>query len=104
MATIRRVSELFEPAPAQWGLRGDPWLWAEMAAQLSDLPLPADPAGLDALLAAQFQRLVGTPLDAPVASVFVARYDHGGMSSGMISLGFWRDTGLPLLRSRHATA
>jgi hypothetical protein len=102
MTAIRKMSELFEPAPVQWGLRGDPYLWVEMASALADAPLPATGAQLDTLLEDTFERLVGAPLDPTASSVFVERYHHGGMSSGRISFAFWRETGFPLLRSRHA--
>jgi hypothetical protein len=31
---------------------------------------------------------------------FVARYAHGGMSSGYVDADFWLTQGLPLLKSR----
>ena len=35
-----KVSELFEPEPARWGLRGDPFLWRAMSEQLAWTELP----------------------------------------------------------------
>jgi hypothetical protein len=101
MAVAQRVSDLFKPEPAQWGLRGDPYLWEEMASVLSDVPLPPTEAQLSALLEETFSRLVGSSLDTSASSVFVERYSRGGMSSGHVSLGFWQETGFPLLRSRY---
>jgi molybdenum cofactor cytidylyltransferase len=34
-------------------------------------------------------------------SFYVERYGHGGMSSGLVSPEFWRDTAVPLLLARH---
>ena len=34
------VGELFAKAPGQWGLRGDPHLWAELQQSLAEKPLP----------------------------------------------------------------
>lgn len=104
MAAIQRVSDLFKPDPIQWGFRGDPHLWEEMASVLADTPLPPNEVQLNELLEETFARLVGAPLDAPASSVFVERYSHGGMSSGRVSFAFWRETGFPLLRSRYAGA
>lgn len=95
------LSALFQPAPIQWGLRGDPYLWQEMSETLATLPLPPSEAQLAAILDDTFERLVGLSPDSTQSSVFVERHSHGGMSSGGISLVFWRDNGLPLLLARY---
>jgi hypothetical protein len=104
MAAAQNMSDLFKPEPSQWGFRGDPYLWEEMASVLADSPIPPTEAQLIELLEGTFIRLVGTPLDSPGSSVFVQRYSHGGMSSGRVSVAFWRETGVPLLRSRFGGA
>lgn len=100
MAAAKSLSDLFKPQPTQWGFRGDPYLWEEMASVLADSPIPSTEAQFIELLEGIFIRLVGAPLDSPESSVFVQRYSHGGMSSGRVSIAFWRETGVPLLRSR----
>jgi hypothetical protein len=40
------ISELFYPAPEQWGLRGDPFLWREMASAFRGVPAPDLPQPL----------------------------------------------------------
>ncbi|MBO9828532.1 hypothetical protein J7373_09765 [Xanthomonas sp. A2111] len=105
MTAIADMARLFQVEPSRWGGRGDPYLWEEMASALAGVPLPATAAQCEALLAESFARLVGTALDdASVESVFVPRLSHGGMSSGYVSLVFWRATALPLLLARHAAA
>jgi hypothetical protein len=104
MATIQQVSDLFKPVPIQWGFRGDPYLWDEMASVLADTRLPASEAQLTELLKDTFVRLVGASLDSSASSAFIERYSHGGMSSGRVSFAFWRETGFPLLRSRYVGA
>ncbi|MET0550663.1 MAG: hypothetical protein ABW002_15485 [Xanthomonas sp.] len=104
MTAIEDMAGLFQDEPGRWGGRGDPYLWQEMAATLAGVPLPATAAQCQTLLAETFVRLVGTALDASVESVFVPRLSHGGMSSGYVSLVFWRGTALPLLLARHAAA
>ena len=98
------LSDLFQPDPIQWGLRGDPYLWREMSEALAALPLPPSEAQLAEILDATFERLVGLSPYAEQSSVFVERHAHGGMSSGGISLVFWREKALPLLLARYRTA
>jgi hypothetical protein len=109
---VRRAnpfSALFKPEPLQWGLRGDPFLWRAMARALSSRPFPNTGNQLDALIEAEFERLVGSPLPEEKSisdsdSIYVKRYARGGMSSGQVSPHFWRVTALPLLRSRFMTS
>lgn len=98
------LSDLFEPEPARWGLRGDPHLWRELRAALASQPAPGSAAELAQLLAQTFEQLTGAPLDAQ-QPIFVARLNHGGMSGGYVDPRFWAETGLPLLieRFRRAT-
>jgi len=101
---------LFEVPPAQWGLRGDPHLWADLHAALRRLPAPPPAADtLRAALAAELWRLAGVALDADSAAepdaeaIRVPRYPTLGMSGGHVSPGFWRATAVPLLVERWST-
>ena len=103
---IDPFSALFKPSPEQWGLRGDPFLWRAMARALTSCTFPSTEAQLVALLETTFERFTGSRLPEESAiseddSIFVKRYARGGMSSGQISLKFWRGSALPLLRSRY---
>ena len=93
------LARIFQPPPTRWGLRGDPYLWQEMEQTLAAVPLPASPAAVDDLLASLYLQLVG---EAPRAGrhTFVARFAHGGMSSGYVDADFWLTQGLPLLQRR----
>lgn len=102
--SITSLSELFQTEPISWGCRGDPYLWQEMSEVLAALPLPPSEAQLAEILEATFERLVGLPISAHESSVFVERHAHGGMSSGGISLVFWREKALPSLLARYRTA
>ncbi len=88
-----------QPPPARWGLRGDPYLWQELTQALAEQPLPTNPGAVDNLLASLYEQLVG---EAPRAGrhTCVARYAHGGMSSGYVDADFWLAHGLPLLKRR----
>lgn len=102
--TRRRVSGLFLPEPHQWGLRGGPCLWGEMRKALSEVWLPNSGDELVLLLEKTFADLVGVPLNSSGRAIFVERYAHGGMSSGLVSFAFWRARALSLLRSRYIGA
>ena len=99
-----RVSDLFEPEPETWGLRGDPHLWRALRAHLAGQDVPAPVGELPSLLHAAFRELTGTDLTSdPASSVYREQYARGGMSSGMISLDTWREQLMPMLfeRARH---
>jgi hypothetical protein len=99
-----RVSDLFDPEPQTWGLRGDPHLWRALRARLAGQDVPATEGELTDLLHEAFRELVGTDLASdPAEAVHREQYAHGGMSSGMISLDTWRTRLLPMLTERART-
>lgn len=95
------VAALFRGEMRGWGLRGDPFLWADMARRFESVPCPASPEAVRAIIEGAFAELTGHPVSHP-NRVFVERYAHGGMSSGHVSPEFWRDRALPVLLARHA--
>ncbi|WP_289131829.1 ankyrin repeat domain-containing protein [uncultured Spongiibacter sp.] len=94
------VSDLFDPAPDSWGLRGDLFLWMEMRRTLCHVPIPDDLTNLDKLIQSAFQVLTGKPLHRG-DDIFVSRLARGGMSSGMVSGSFWVEQ-FPLLIKKRA--
>ena len=98
------VAVLFDPEPATWGLRGDPYLWRALREHLPDAPFPRSADELTGLLHAAFRELTGIDIAAASASTaYQQQYAHGGMSSGMISLDTWRQRLMPLLAERART-
>jgi len=95
----RRISDLFSPHPPRWGFRGDPHLWNEMQARFVGVTCPESVEQLERTIEAMFEELTGFPMTHR-ESFQIEKYSHGGMSSGMVSPKFWRETALPLLRSR----
>lgn len=93
------IASLFSPEPIQWGLRGDPYLWREMAEHLQDAPLPESEQALAIILENLFLELTEHPL-THATHFGLQRHAHGGMSSGGIAPVFWRERGIPLLLSR----
>ncbi len=98
MADTDTLSALFETEPETWGLRGDPYLWREMRATASHLPLPDSVHDLACVVTTLFSAMTGASLDGD--DVFVERLAHGGMSSGMVASAYWREHLIPLLQER----
>lgn len=95
------VGDLFTDEPTAWGSRGDPWLWRELGDRFAGIASPARRGLLAAALRRAAADEIGVPLTSPLAdSVFVERFAHRGMSSGAVSLAWWRGTGLPVLLER----
>ncbi|WP_426178203.1 hypothetical protein [Massilia sp. TWR1-2-2] len=95
---VQRLAELFTPPPLDWELRGDPYLWADLANILGDT-LVESPSTLRTLLERSIAGLIGSELDGD-GDVLVAKYANGGLSDGRISRGFWRGTAIPMLVKR----
>lgn len=96
---VQDISDAFFPLPKQWGLRGDPYLWGALAIHLSMADQDMD---FETVFRAAFAQLTGQAFDTAPEQFSVERFAHGGMSSGGISMPWWRKTGLPLLRQRLA--
>lgn len=96
---MKTVGDLFQEKPGRWGLRGDPYLWQELETHFAHIPLPNSPEQLEQLLAQAFETLTDRPITAE-KHFPVARYPRGGMSGGLVSPQFWRETAVPLLLSR----
>jgi hypothetical protein len=98
------LADLFEPAPDQWGLRGNLFLWMELRQVLCHCELSGaldgDPeCTVEDRLVAAVATLTGTNLHER-QDVYVRRYARGGMSSGMVSFAHWHVTLIPLLARR----
>ncbi|MGC1496447.1 MAG: hypothetical protein WA790_11620 [Sulfitobacter sp.] len=85
--------------PSPWGLRGDPLLWAEMQERFRTTPLPVTQGGLVEIIEDAFKSITGHELKtAPdTLRVETLRRENGGMSNGIISPPFWRNTALPAI-------
>ena len=94
-----KYSELFEPEPEKWGLRGDSYLWREMKEYFGDKEIPENKGELQHSLFKYCSDRCKISINM-AETAFVEDYDKGGMSSGMISCKWWREIGLPLLFSR----
>lgn len=96
------VSDLFDPAPSQWGSRGSLFLWLEMRKALCQVSIPEDEYELANIIAAAFQALTGRSLIHRVGEdeFFVKRFSRGGGSSGYVSSLYWLNNVIPQLQKR----
>jgi hypothetical protein len=105
MPADRWWRRIFEPAPDEWGLRGDPFAWDALVDHLGDRPRPGSVRELHAELRAAFEHVVGVDLDhLRDEPIRVEAFAHGGMSSGFVDLVAWRDRLMPMLQERGAAA
>lgn len=95
----RTVAMIFRERPTQWGLRGDPYLWADLENHFSNIPFPYLQEDFEAELHSFIAKVTGNELTVD-DEFHVPKYHHHGMSAGMISGEFWLKHGIPLLISR----
>ena len=101
---MKSVTDLFDPQPSVWGLRGDPWVWIAMSEHLTGTYLPPSLAEVEAMLYAAFNRIVGVDLATDIEpAVYREEFAHGGTSSGQVHLDTWRAELIPLLVERAAS-
>jgi hypothetical protein len=95
-----KLSGIFETKPWQMGLRGDPFLWNEMKDTFGELDISESEEEFLALFAQTYQNLTGKPLSNK-EPIYVERYAHGGMSSGLVCPEFWNGKGLEFLKEKY---
>ena len=96
----KSISILFKPLPLQWGLRGDPHLWAALESFFAKTEFPQSEDELETALNEAVFQLIGQHLEKD-KHIFVEKFQFGGMSGGMVSTKFWREEAIPLLKKRY---
>ena len=91
------INKLFEE-PAQYGLRGDPFLWIDMKVRYETANIKTSKELEDFLLDV-FRKNTG---NLPVRSknYRVKHFSFGGMSSGSVNSDFWIEKGIPTIINR----
>lgn len=101
LAPVGTIADLFEPEPATWGLRGDPFVWRSLRAMLTRQVLPTTERDLVEILRSSFRWLTGNDLqDQTTDRIYREELARGGMSSGQVDLEIWRNVLVPLLVER----
>ena len=96
------ISLIFESKPYGWGLRGDPYMWDELKLAFENQPCSLRPKEFNELLEKIFNELIEQRgKNATDESVEIDGFPKSGMSGGYISLTWWKETGLPLLKKRY---
>jgi hypothetical protein len=95
----RTVSGIFNQAPSNWGLRGDPYFWDDLKQHFKDFSLPYSINSFVDELNRYFEKVTGERLTRG-CQVNVPKYSHGGLSSGTVSGAYWIEHGIPLLIKR----
>ena len=100
------IGRLFDRSPSQWGLRGDPYLWRALRAELATTPVPPNSWELQDTIQAVAAGILGTPLKNAGEPIHVSEFDPGhGMSAGAVLPSWWKSTGIRILIDRYeATA
>ncbi len=97
----RFVSEIFGEKPAQWGLRGDPFLWERLQKRYADVRLPYPSKALKLGILQTFAEFAGEcPERGKIYYAEEFAKKNVGMSTGGLSGDFWLNTAIPLLLER----
>ncbi len=97
MSSAKNAAKIFE-GPAQYGLRGDPYLWRELRVRYESTPARTIGDFRNMILQC-FVEVTG--YHPRLGKDFlVPEYDSGGMSGGGISSDFWIEKGFPILEKR----
>lgn len=96
--------EAFFPRIEQWGLRGDPHLWAALRRHFAGKAIPANDDETAAVVHYAIGDLIGCDLRTADEHIGVPAFSIGsGISDGYVHRDFWLETGVPLLVQRVAT-
>ena len=95
-----KLSDIFEEKPKQWGFRGDPYFWDYLKERAKEMDM-LSPDALEEWIGAQYLAVTGKVLtDVYGDFAVVEQFKHGGMSSGGVDNLWWKEKGIPLLKSR----
>ena len=78
------LSVIFKEEPKQWGLRGDPYFWAELREAFvgEKFPYTYDEDIIVEMVCRKFESVSGVPLTYD-ARPYVEKYAHGGCLPGI---------------------
>ena len=95
-----KLSIIFEEEPnIGWGSRGNPGFWEYLKKQAENKEMPLTKNALEAWIKDEHLKLTGEPMTME-SDVYVKEFDHGGMSKGRVTGGWWLEEGIPILQRR----
>lgn len=95
MMNNKSVAIIFHPKLERWGLRGDPFLWEHLMDFFKMISLPCDEKEFVTLFEKEFKRVAKKDFHGK-DNIYVEQFAHGGMSSGQISMEFWKSVAFPV--------
>lgn len=94
--------EIFKSKPSSWGLRGDPEFWDELSKKFEKLTDPKNEIEFNKKLDFEFNELLKKGKKTSNDVAWFEEFSQLGMSGGSVSIGWWVNTGLPLLKERYS--
>jgi len=95
------LADGFDVIHRQWGLLGDPHVWEALRDALAEEVTPGSPDAARVVVVDGLRRVADIDVDSDgPAPVPREQFAHGGMSSGMVDVGWWHDKGVPLIVER----
>lgn len=91
------IVKIFTEPEVGWGSRGNALLWQDLCHHFLETGLPSTFYQLEKDIYTFIEQLIGKEFTEPT---FVEKYDTGGMSSGIITPDWWKETGVPELKKR----
>ena len=104
MTEPKLIMEVFKNKPNQWGLRGDPELWEKLRLKFQNTEVPTNSREFNTLLEEQFDSLINSGEKKSDGIIWFEEFSQNGMSGGSVSIVWWKETGLPLLKERFETS
>ncbi|MGE0588292.1 MAG: hypothetical protein AB7O48_06930 [Cyclobacteriaceae bacterium] len=99
---MNTIKEIFDNPPGQWALRGDPFLWMDLEGTLDTRTIDMSLDEFDELLRLTFNKILKEKgRQVSKETYIIDEYPKDGMSGGGISLTWWNEVGLPLLKDRY---
>jgi len=94
--------EIFKNKPFGWGLRGDPELWDELAKRLEKFDTTKNLDEFVRVLDYEFNEILKRGKKISKNVVWFEEFSQAGLSGGSVSLQWWENNGLPLLKKRYS--
>ena len=94
--------DIFNNKPQQWGLRGDPEMWNELSKRLEKLVNPENVEEFNKILDSEFSKLINKGKKISNDVFWFEEFSQLGMSGGSVSIEWWINTGIPLLKKRYS--